>query len=70
MDEFAETFDTILDTGKQQGSEMLKKTLNLHGDTTIPVLSDVQQNQTECDPLLPTSNQTSTPLIPVILARQ
>lgn len=26
MDEFAETFDTILDNGKQQGSEMLKKT--------------------------------------------
>ena len=60
MDEFPETFDTILDKGKQQGSEMLKKTLNLHGNTTIPVLSDVQQNQ--CDPLLPTSNQTSTPL--------
>ena len=58
VDEFAETFDTILDKGKQQGSEMLKKTLNLHGDTTIPVLSDVQQNQ--CDPLSPTSNQTST----------
>ena len=58
VDEFAETFDTILDKGKQQGSEMLKKTLNLHGDTTMPVLSDVQQNQ--CDPLSPTSNQTST----------
>lgn len=62
MDEFAETFDTILDKGKQQGSEMLKKTLNArqhpHGDTTIPVLSDVQQNR--CDPQLPTSNQTST----------
>ena len=58
MYEFAETYDTILDKGKQQGSEMLKKTLNLQGDTTITVLSDVQQNQ--CDPLLPTSNQTST----------
>lgn len=62
MDEFAETFDTILDNGKQQGSEMLKKTRNarqnLQGDTTIPVLSDVQQNQ--CDPQLPTSNQPST----------
>jgi len=62
MDEFAETFDTILDKGNQQGSEMPKKTLNArqhpHGDTTIPVLSDVQQNP--CDPQLPTSNQTST----------
>ena len=62
MDEFTETFDAILDKGKQQGSEMLKKTLNagqhLHGDTTMPVLSNVQQNQG--DPLLPTSNQTST----------
>ena len=59
MDEFAETFDTILDKGKQQGSEMLKKTLNArHGDTTIPVLSDVEQNR--FDPQLPTSNQTST----------
>ena len=60
MDEFAEKFDSILDKGKQQGSEMLKKTLNarqnLHG--TIPVSSDVQQKQ--CDPQLPTSNQPST----------
>ena len=62
MDEFAETFDAILDKGEQQGAEMLKKTLNagqhLHGDTTMPVLPNVQQNQG--DPLLPTSNQTST----------
>lgn len=61
MDEFAETFDTILDKGKQQGSEMLKKNLNARqhpqGDTTIPVLPDVQQNRR--DPQLPTSNQTS-----------
>lgn len=41
MDEFAETFDTILDKGKQQGSEMLKKNPNARqhpqGDTIIPV---------------------------------
>jgi len=42
MDEFAETFDTILEKGKQQGCEMLKKNLNARqhpqGDTTVPVL--------------------------------
>ena len=60
MDEFADTFDSIMDKGKEQGCEMVRKTLNvrqnLHGGTTIPVSFDVQQ----CDPQLPTANQPST----------
>ena len=78
MDEFAVTFDTILDKEKENGSEMLKKNhqdarpacikglsvaINTPTETTAPVLSDVQQ--ISCDPDLTTSNQTSASLDPV-----
>lgn len=61
MDEFAETFDNILEKGKQKGCEMLKRTVNarpyLYGDATTPVAQ-----QDRCDPQMPTTNQTCTPV--------